>query len=451
MAIPVGLWRKLLAHARTPLYGNAYALVANQAINAILGVAFWVIAARLFSPDVVGTNAALLSTMTFVAFFSQLGMRNSMTWILPTAGAAGGRMIGTAYVVSVVVSCALGPVMLFVFSGIGDEATAILPGGMLFVLVFALACSVSAIFAMQDGVLVGLRVARWVPIENAGFGLLKIALLPLLAAASLGIFAAWTLATAPFVIAVTLIVFRGMLPRRARGNQDVRGPSSARIMRFVSGDFVGNLMIQGTIRLMPVLILAMLGSAANAYSFQAWTLAVPIFFVAGSMVSSLTVESLTNPDRATDYARRMLVNMLAMLVPIAVVLLVAAPIILSLFGEAYAREASGLLRLLALTTIPMTFNVWFYALCRIRGTVMPIILNQTLASVIAVVLSVLLLPPVGIIASGIGWLAGQSTVAVYVLVREFRWSCGTGLRWPRNLQEGWRTEIGRQDQVEQIN
>jgi O-antigen/teichoic acid export membrane protein len=446
MSLPMDVWRRIRSHAGTPLYGNAYALVANQAINAVLGVAFWVIAARLFSPVVVGTNAALISSMTFVAFFSQLGMRNSMTWLLPTTGASGGRYVARAYVVSVVVSCALAPFMLLLFSGISD-APEILTGGLLLTATFALSSAVSAIFAMQDGVLVGLRVARWVPIENAGFGLLKIVLLPLLATAGLGIFAAWTLSTAPFVMLVTYIVFRRILPARARAYAGIEPPPSGRIMRFVSGDFVGNLTVQGTIRLMPILILAMLGSVANAYSYQAWTLAVPIFFVAGSMVSSLTVESLTAPARATDYARRMLVNMLAVLGPLALLLVLAAPVILGIFGEVYAREASGLLRLLALATIPTTLNVWFYALCRIRGTVVPIIIGQSLASTLAISLSVLLMPPLGIIGSGIGWLVGQSTVAVFVVAREFRWSAGAGLSWPRNLKQGWN-ELPTQDQAE---
>lgn len=437
------VFNRLWSHVRTPLFGNAYALVANQGINAVLGVVFWVAAARLFPTDAVGANAALLSTMTFVALVGQLGMRNAMTWMLPAAGSARARYIARAYLVSLAVSGVLAPVMVLLFSGIEDG---FLPGGPAFVIGFTFAAALSAIFAMQDGVLVGLRAARWVPVENAGFGLAKLLLLPLLTTARLGIFAAWTLATVPFVLLVNALVFGRVLPRMARAAGTEEPPSGTGVMRFVTGDFAGNLMVQGTIRLMPVLILAVLGSTANAYAFQAWTLALPLFFVAGSMVSSMTVESLTTPASAGDYARRMLVSMLRLLVPTSLALAIAAPWVLHLFGAAYAQEASPLLAILAATTIPITLNAWFYSLCRIRGTIAPLLVCQMFVASMTVGLTFLLLPRIGIIGSGIGWFAGQACVAIYVLLREFRWSCGAGLSWPRGgLDRGWRADRERAD------
>ena len=32
---------KLLAHARTPLYGNGYALVMSSGISSVLGLLYW--------------------------------------------------------------------------------------------------------------------------------------------------------------------------------------------------------------------------------------------------------------------------------------------------------------------------------------------------------------------------------------------------------------------------
>ena len=61
---------------------------------------------------------------------------------------------------------------------------------------FALAVAGWGVFTLQDSVLTALRGVFWVPVENALFGMIKIALLVALAGAlpSLGIFISWNLA-----------------------------------------------------------------------------------------------------------------------------------------------------------------------------------------------------------------------------------------------------------------
>ena len=51
----------LLAHIRTPVHRDGYALVLNSAITAVIGLAYWMIAARTYPAHVVGVNAALIS------------------------------------------------------------------------------------------------------------------------------------------------------------------------------------------------------------------------------------------------------------------------------------------------------------------------------------------------------------------------------------------------------
>ena len=413
---------------RLPLFRNAYALMANQGVSSMLGMAFWIAAARMFPADEVGANAALLSTIAFIALLSQLGMRNAMAWVLPTIGRAAGRFIIASYGISAALTLVLAPVILLTLAS--DDATAkLVQGGVAFVVWFTAASILSSVFGLQDGVLVGLRSATWVPVENALFGVLKIALLPAFASISLGIFAAWTLAIPPLVIGVNVLIFSRLLASR-RGMRSAARMPLRHMVGFISGDYIGNLMLQGTVALIPILVIGILGTVANAYSFQAWTVSQALFMVAGSMTSSLTVEALTTPANAVDYARRMLINIVRLLVPLSIAIALGAPLLLELFGPAYADEASDLLRVLALSTLPITLNTWYYALCRIRGTVMPILVLRGIVTSVAIALSIVLIPIVGITGTGIGWIAGQSLAAVIVIGREFRWERGIGLKWP---------------------
>ena len=51
------------ATMRAPLTRNGYSLVASAGVTSALGLVYWVVAARLYTPAEVGVNAALLSTM----------------------------------------------------------------------------------------------------------------------------------------------------------------------------------------------------------------------------------------------------------------------------------------------------------------------------------------------------------------------------------------------------
>ena len=73
---------------RDPMRRSSYALILGTVITSGLGMGFWVVAGRVLSTEVVGTGAALLSAMSFLATVSTLGLRNSMVRFLASAGAS---------------------------------------------------------------------------------------------------------------------------------------------------------------------------------------------------------------------------------------------------------------------------------------------------------------------------------------------------------------------------
>lgn len=414
-----GARRRLAAHATLPLFRNAYALALNQGVNAGLGIVFWILAARLYPVTVVGRNAALISAMAFVAIIAQLGLRNAMTWALPRAGRNAARFVWRAYGAAGSLAALLAPAFLLLL-GTGDATADIFRDDIGFVASFAVATVAATLFALQDGVLVGLGRSPWVPVENAVFGVLKVALLVLLVGVmpELGIFAAWTLVMPPLILLVSGLIFGRLLRHRTSPAGHEGSTGGGAMARFVMGDFVGTLLIQGTIRLFPIVVVAVLGAAAGAYSYQAWTLALPLFLLAGSMTASLTVEASGDPARRPEYGALMLRNLLRLLIPAGVALFVAGPWVLELFGHDYAREGGTLVRVLAVSVIPLMLNVWYYAMCRSRGSVMGIVTNQAIVASIALVTAFALLPAIGVTATGVGWLVGQSAAVLVILATD---------------------------------
>src|SRR5918999_3426454 len=50
-----------------PLFRNAYALMANGGLTGVLGLGYWLLAARLYPPDTVGRNSAEIQAIMFVS------------------------------------------------------------------------------------------------------------------------------------------------------------------------------------------------------------------------------------------------------------------------------------------------------------------------------------------------------------------------------------------------
>ncbi len=185
---------QLLRQLQTPLYRNAYALILSDFVASGLGLLYWALAARLYTPEQVGHNAAAISTMMLLAGLAFVPVRGALLRFLPQAGAQAGRLIGYAYLASVVLALVVSTLFLLGYQAWAPPQDLLARGGAVAPWLPGVVV-VWSLFVLQDQVLTGLRQAVWVPVENIGFGLAKIGLLLLLTNwwPHQGIFMAWTL------------------------------------------------------------------------------------------------------------------------------------------------------------------------------------------------------------------------------------------------------------------
>lgn len=182
----VALAQSTLRHIRDPLYLNAYALMASNLISSAVGLVYWAVAAHLYPDAAVGLAVATISLISFLSGISQLNLRAALLRIVPEAGAAASRLVGTAYVVTIAAGAGLGLVAFTVLSVLDLEPVSSLEsaGGLsvLSIVLLAGATVVWNVFNIQDGVLAGLRRTIWVPVENFLYSLAKLIVLVVLAA-----------------------------------------------------------------------------------------------------------------------------------------------------------------------------------------------------------------------------------------------------------------------------
>lgn len=358
--VPVGLplIGRLRSHLSDSFSRNAYALMVNTGMNGILGLAFWVVAARNYSPTDVGVGSALISAFTLLSAVIGINVTGTLTRFLPRTGHRTTRFVTDTYWISsagvVVLSLgflALVPLWGPSFAGLEDPGAA-----MLFLGVVVL----SGIFTVQDGVLVGLRSSVWVPIENTVFGVVKLVLLVALAGVTPGdgVYLSFVIAMALVTVPLNVLIFGRLLRRGRTSTVGGEPPSRSEIQRFLAGDYLGALFSFAAAYLIPVIVAAVVLPETFAPFYIVWMVWGSLQLVSINLAQSLTVEGVYDAEMLVSYTRSALRRSGIILAAGGGLLVLGAPILLGFLGPSYT-EATALLRLLALTAFPRAvLEVW---------------------------------------------------------------------------------------------
>ena len=399
----------------TPLLQNAYALMASSALTAVLGLGYWVLAARRYPAEEVGRGSATIATMTLLSTIAVLNVPGSLTRYLPRAGRQAGRLVRSAYLLCGTIA-GLASLAFLLGVGVWAPGFGFLRASPAMAAWFLAATVAWCIFTLQDCVLTGLRRAIWVPVENVVFGVVKTGLLLAFAAVApgAGIFASWTIPMAAMVVPMNLLIFKVLLPRYGHAGRPGE-PQPIRYREvgvFLAGDSAGTMANFAATAFLPVLVVSRFGPAVNAYFYVAWTAGVAINLLAVNMGMSLTVEGSRDGPQLGAHLRLSVQRLVRLLLPAVGGGVVLAPLVLGLFGASYAHAGSSLLRLMLVAAVPRAVVELYLGVVRAQGRSRPIALVQGAQAALFLVLVVSLVGPAG--TAGIGWAFVLSNLVVAV-------------------------------------
>ncbi len=411
----------LRAHLDTPLFRNAYALVVNTGITAVLGFAYWVIAARLFTTNDVGLAAAAISAMTLLAGVSLLNLEAVLVRFIPIAGRQTQRLV-----LGVLVLCT---VLAVLTSTIFTAGLSVWAPSLHFLVThfhgfgFIGATVAWTYFVLLDGVLVGLGKAVWVPVENALFGVTKVAfLLAFVGEGPFGIFESWALSAALVAVPFALLILLRFIPAHMRKAV----PGGVELTRqafrsYAAGDYVGSMFDLAAISLLPLIVTHFASPEETAYFYQSWIIAYTLILVANNTARALTVEAAQDVSQLHTYGRAVVVHTLKLLVPTVAGVVLLAPWILRVFGAEYAEEGTLTLRILALAALPHAVILLGLVTARLQHQLRTVIAIQVTISVITLGTAVVLVERIGNLGAALGWFSAQLLVAALLLATYLRW------------------------------
>lgn len=386
---------------------------------------FWVAAARLYSSIEVGRDTVLISAMVGLSTICQLNLSNGIARFLPDLGEHSARALIWAYGLTAAVALLLGTGFVLLAPSVSNEL-AYLGDEARLAVGFVVALTLWGIFALQDAALMATRRAPWIPIENGLFGALKLAALPLLLISSVanGVFLAWTLPMALLLVPVNLLVFKRAIPAHIAGDlpeSSIDRLGRRRVMRFLVQDYLAAVLTEATLTALPLLVIVVLGAQESAYFAMPFTIAVAFDALAYSACASLVVEGALEQESLQALTRLFIRRVLALLVPAAALLALAAPLVLLPFGHAYAEHGAAVLRLLLFASVFRTIIALFSAVARVKGQGPRIALVELALLVLVLGPAVLLAHSYGIGGVAFAWLAANVVIclAIFPLLLRF--------------------------------
>lgn len=398
---------------------SSAAVLGNTILTSVLGLLFWVLAARLYPSAALGRDALLIAVMQAIVSAADLNLNSALPRLLPQLGTRRTRFVIGSYGAVATVATVVG-VGFVVLAPRLSHSLAFLGADPLLCLALVGGVVAWSIFALQDNVLVAVRRSGWVPFEGLVFGVSKLVLVVVFAKTHTphGIFFAWILPAIVLTIPVNLgpvrLGLRSMgdsAPLRLRGTR----PTRTALLSFLAYDYGSVLVRQGGILVMAVLIVTVLGPVANALYSVCFTCVGIVEMMLLAVGNALIVEAAAKPDDATMLARTMVRRALWGATALTALSFAAAPYVLSVFGPEYAHNATTPLRVMLLAAVPQTVIAFRIVLWRLDGHSSRILWLRTVVTAVVLAGYLLTLHDGGLVAAAWSWTGAHLVFALCVV------------------------------------
>lgn len=366
------------------LLSNSLLVLITTLLMAGAGAVFWVIAARLASPEEVGLAGSLVAAGDALALFAQLGLNIAIVRTLPASSKRAADIVTAALVVvGAGATFALGYAVLLPAT---SPRLADVLHSPLVIAAFCVLVAATALNVLTDSVFLAIdRVRSFLQLNGVLMGVLKCGLPFLLAGAgAFGLYGAFGLAILCCAVASVAVILRHVPgPRRPSPSPELLANRG-----FAAAGYVTYVLTVLPLLVFPVLVVNALGSAQAGSYFIAFQVAMLLNAVVLAVANATYAEC----ERA-EHGRHAVVRKGGLLLGVVSIggclaMLVLAPYLLAIFGSHYVDEGTATLRVLALGAVGAAFNYWGMMRLRLAANLVAMIAVQAVSTVVMLALAV---------------------------------------------------------------
>ena len=189
-----------------------------------------------------------------------------------------------------------------------------------------------------------------------------------------------------------------------------------KMLHYSATNYFVSLLAMASNSILPLIVLNILGAEKNAYFYISWTISSTIASVPSAITTSLFAEGANDEDILRNHVRRSIILISFLLIPLIAIILIFGKWLLLIFGAKYSENATIILRILTICALPLTVNSLYFTIKRIQKAMKSVVILTSLISAISVALSWILLPRIGLVGAGIGWLVANGITALFIVI-----------------------------------
>ncbi len=405
------------------VFGSAWVMLGFLA-QAVTGVGFWVLAARLYDQVDVGVASGLFTSLQFVNYASALGLQELLSRYRPET--RGDPLLGWS-TLATVASSIIGTVAYLAVvsaqSGSNSALSALTTAGPAAIIGFAAVAAANAIAALADARLMWARRWSWVfwRLALAGAVRLPLVLVPSLvlgADASLAQdqVGVWLFFVMAAPIAVSGLITLGLLGRAGNPRPSLAVPEGgwSQPIRYAGVNYLSHLAILAPQFILPVIVFVNVRPVTYANFFLAWSIAAVAFILPVTIGRVLLVEGSRNTSE-TGTTRQAIVLAVGSMIVATIGAGLLALLLPSIYGASYT-EAGRILPWLVAGGIPWSVTSIALARARVVADSVSIVVMTAFAAVAVLGLAMALVPSRELDGAIAAWCLGNAVASAVAVV-----------------------------------
>jgi O-antigen/teichoic acid export membrane protein len=406
--------KRLVALMKQSLFTNAGYLLGINVVASLVGFVFWSLATRLYETEDVGTASAVISAVTLVSGIASLGVSMGIVRLLPKAQFPV-RFLNTAFTFNTMMAILASGIFLTGIS-LWAPSLMILQENAIYAAGFIVYTSATTLGAVIQMAFLARKQAVYALIQASIVNGSRLILVPILVGLGAAGLVGSVMLAIVMAVLLSLAVFLPKVETSYRLRPSLSWSDLTTTVPYSLGNYIAVLLNQTSAAILPLIVLELIGPEASGYTYIVWMLGSLLSSPGIALANSAFAEGSNSPHNLSSILTRAAAPGLLLTTSLATTVGVTAPWILLLFGPEYAREASSLLRTMAVAA-PMVFLRWLYfTRLRVQKLIGRLILASSIVALCTLALAILLTPSLGISATGIGWLIGNSLIVLIALV-----------------------------------
>lgn len=402
---------EIIRHIYDPLFKTSFYILLASVSSAGFGFIFWILAAKLYSPEDVGIATAMISSMALLVLISRFGLDYSIIRFFPANNKS--KIFSTSAIVTTFFAVIFGVIYIAGIDIFSPELGLLQsPLNSMLYLIFLAANSVITLTAIAFA---AVRKADFQFLQSIIVGSRIIFLIPLITLGAIGIFGAVGIS---FVLAL-LTAFMLLMRSGIRPGFMIERRFLTDSFHFSAGNYLAGLFMHGSNTILPILVLNILGAEQAAYYYIAYMLAAFLFMIPSAISLSLFVEG-SHGEALKSIVIKSLIVIFSLMVPVAVVLFIYGEWMLEVIGADYAAGGLGVLRMMIIASLFVSVNYVYFAIKRVQKDVKGLVVLSGLIFGLLIGLSYVFMLMFGIVGIGYAWVVGNGIGSIYVVVAVWR-------------------------------